>query len=191
MRRIICFALFGLLVSSDAAFSQGPHWVRPRGVVGPWFGWHPGISHWQHYYSRHHHFDPFRYFVQDFTTGYSAPEPIVPFAPTYFFLATESPRRPQLIFKDDTKYTVADYWRVDDQLHFITLEEGGTKSVPHTVPFADLDVERTTAAAVAQGFRFVLRDEPIEQWLQHRPAHKPAAPKHRTRQRSARETLKR
>jgi hypothetical protein len=142
-------------------------------VIGPRNRWHPALFH------RHHYFDPFRYFVLDFTTAYSAPEPIVPFAPTYFFLASESARRPQLILKDDTIYTVADYWRVDDQLHFITVEEGGTKSVPHTVPFGELDVEQTTAAAVAQGFRFVLRDEPIEQWLGHHAQKKTSPTKER------------
>src|SRR3954462_3312599 len=174
MHRIIGFALFGLLASSEAALSQGRHWVGARGnvVVGTRFRWQPGTFHRHHYYPRHHYFDPFRYFVQDFTAAYSAPEPIVPFAPTYFFLASESPRRPQLILKDDTIYTVADYWRVDDQLHFITVEEGGTKSVPHTVPFGGLDVERTTAAAIAQGFRFVVRDQPIEQRLQHHAQHR-------------------
>ncbi len=134
MRRMICFALFGLLASSEAVFSQAQHWVRPR-EVGPRFRWHPGIFPRYDYLPRHHHFDPFRYFVQDFTTTYSARESIIPFSPTYFFLPSESPKRPQLIFKDDTIFTVADYWRVDDELHFITVEEGGTKSVPHTVPF--------------------------------------------------------
>jgi hypothetical protein len=184
MRRIICFALFGLLVSSEAAFSQGQHGVRPRGVVGPRFRWHPGIFHQHHYSPRHRYFDPFRYFVQDFTTAYTAPESIVPFSPTYFFLPSVSASRPQLILKNDTIYTVSDYWRVDDQLHFVTVEESGTKSVPHTVPFEDLDVQRTTAAAVAQGFRFVVRDEPIEQWLQHHAHDKASAPKRRSRQRS-------
>ncbi|HEX4630098.1 MAG TPA: hypothetical protein VH188_03970 [Chthoniobacterales bacterium] len=179
MRRIICFALFGLLVSSDAIFAQAPHWIRPPGkviFVGPRFRSHPGIFH------RSHYFDPFRYFVQDFATPYTAPESIVPFSPTYFFLPSESSSHPQLILKDGTTYTVADYWRVDDQLHFVTSEEGGTKSVPHTAPFGDLDVQRTTDAATAQGFRFVLRDEPIEQWLQHHA--KPTTSKHRSRQRS-------
>jgi hypothetical protein len=173
MRRLTCFALFGLLVSSEAAFPQGQHWGRPRGVVAPRFRWHPGIFHPHHYSPRN--FDPFRYFVQDFSTPYSAYESIVPFSPTYFFLPSESPSRPQLILKNDTTYTVADYWRVDDQLHFITAEEGGTRSVPHSVPFADLDLERTTAAAEAQGFRFVVRDEPIEQWLQHHAQRKDSA----------------
>jgi hypothetical protein len=134
-------------------------------VVGPRFGSHPGIFH------RSHYFDPFRNFVQDFSTPYSANQSIVPFSPNYFFLPSESASHPQLIFKDGTTYTVADYWRVDDQLHFITSEEGGTKSVPHTAPFGDLDVQRTTDAATAQGFRFLVRDEPIEQWLQHHAQH--------------------
>lgn len=181
MRRIIFFALFGLLISSEAAFSQARNWVGPGGV-GPRFRWHPGISPQDHYFPGHHHFDPFRYFVQDFTAGYSTYQSIVPFSPTYFFLPSESPRRPRLILNDGTIYTVADYWRVDDQLHFITVEESGTKSVPHTVPFGDLDVQRTTTANTAQGFRFVVRDEPIEQWLQHRAQHKPMARKQRRKQ---------
>src|SRR6478672_8179200 len=127
MRRMICFAVFGLLVSSGTVFAQAQQLVRPRGrvvFVGPRLRSHPGIFH------RHHYFDPFRYFVLDFSTPYSAYESIVPFSPTYFFLPSESASHPQLIFKDDTMYTVADYWRVDDQLHFITVEDGGSKSVP-------------------------------------------------------------
>ncbi|MFL6590916.1 MAG: hypothetical protein ACJ8M4_12180 [Chthoniobacterales bacterium] len=177
---MICFAVLGLLVSSEAAFAQAPHWMRPRGrttFVGPRFRSHPRSFH------RSYYFDPFRYFVQNFTTPYSAPESIVPFSPTYFFLPSASAIHPQLIFNDGTTYTVADYWRVDDQLHFITSEEGGTKSVPHSAPFGDLDVQRTTDAAEAQGFLFVLRDEPIEQWLRHHPRQTSSTPKHRSRQR--------
>jgi hypothetical protein len=72
------------------------------------------------------------------------------------------------VFKDGTSYTVADYWRVDDQLHFITVEEGGTKFVPHTVPFDNLDVPRTKKRAATEGFRFLIRDKPIQQWLEQR-----------------------
>jgi len=89
------------------------------------------------------------------------------------FVGSASPSHPQLVFKDGRTYTVTDYWRVNDQLHFVTIEEGGTKSVPHTVPFVDLDVQRTIDANTAQGFRFVLRDEPIEQWLEHHSQHAP------------------
>jgi len=89
------------------------------------------------------------------------------------YVGSASPSHPQLVFKDGTTYTVTDYWRVNDQLRFITIEEGGTKSVPHTVPFGELDIQQTTDANTAQGFRFVLRDEPIEQWLEHHAQRAP------------------
>jgi hypothetical protein len=177
MRRIICFALFGLLVSSEAAFAQGQHWVRPQGVSGPRFGWHARIYHPHLYSPQPHYFDPFRYFVQDFSTPYSGYHPIVPFSPTYFFLPSESASHPRLVFKDHMTYTVEDYWRVDDELHFITSEDGGTKSVPHTVPFSELDIQATTDALTAQGFKFRVRDEPIDQWLQHHAQLRAAASK--------------
>jgi|GEM_PF-2787377 hypothetical protein len=163
MRRTICFALFGLLVSNGAAFPQaraGP-WplARPRGrvVVVHRFAARPAV------FFRYGILAPFPYPVWNF---------IAP-VPTYAFVLTGSASHPQLVFKDGTTYMVTDYWRVDDQLHFITIEEGGTKSVPHTVPFANLDVQRTTDADAAQGFRFLVRDEPIEQWLQHHAQHTP------------------
>ncbi len=181
MRRMICFALFGLLVSSGAAFPQARHWARPRGrvvVVAPRFRSHPQI------FPRYRFFAPSSYSVRDFITPFPANESFVPFSPTYYFYGSESASHPQLVFNDGTIYTVADYWRVDDQLHFITVEENGSKSVPHTAPFGDLDVQRTTDADAAKGFRFLVKDEPIEQWLQHHAQRTPAAPKHRSRQQS-------
>src|ERR1043166_8398577 len=181
MWRMICFAVLGLLFSCEAAFPQTSHFVRahPGGrviLVGPSFRSHPGIFH------RHQYFDPFRYFVQDFAPPPPPSELIVPFAPTYFFVGSESASHPRLVFKDHMTYTVEDYWRVGDELHFITSEDGGTKSVPHTVPFADLDIQATTDALTAQGFKFRVRDEPIDQWLQHHAQEKPrSSPKHRRR----------
>ena len=166
MRRRICFALLGLLVSNGAAFPQarvgpGPS-VRQRGrvIVVQRFAARPRL------FPRYGILAPFPYPVWN----YIAPLPtyaFIPPSPTYVFVGSDSASHPQLVFKDGTTYTVTDYWRVDDQLHFITIEEGGTKSVPHTAPFGDLDVQRTTDADAAQGFRFLVRDEPIEQWLQH------------------------
>ncbi|HEY2799073.1 MAG TPA: hypothetical protein VGI85_00635 [Chthoniobacterales bacterium] len=95
-------------------------------------------------------------------------------SPTYVFLGTAAASYPQLVFNDGTSYTVADYWRVDDQLHFITVEEGGTKFVPHTVPFDNLDVDQTKDRAKAAGFRFLIRDKPIEQWLEDRTQEREA-----------------
>jgi hypothetical protein len=172
MRRTICYAIFGLLVSSGAVFPQWHAAPRPWGrarvkVVGVrWFAAPPAV--FLPYYLP----VPFSYPVSD-----PVPYPVWNFitpSPTYVFVGSASPSHPQLVFKDGTTYTVTDYWRVDDQLHFITIEEGGTKSVPHTVPFGDLDLQRTTDTNVAQGFRFVVRDEPIEQWLEH---HSQRAPK--------------
>jgi len=85
--------------------------------------------------------------------------------PTYVYVGDTTTNHPQLVFNDGTTYIVRDYWRVDDQLYFITIEDGGTKSVEHTVPFSDLDLQRTSDADMARGFRFVVRDKPIEQWL--------------------------
>jgi hypothetical protein len=109
---------------------------------------------------------PYRYPVP-----YGGPFPVVDYtlpSPNYVFVGSASVSYPKLVFKDGTSYTVADYWRVDDQLHFITVEEGGTKFVPHSVPFGDLNVDRTKDRAKAGGFRFLIRDKPIEEWLEDR-----------------------
>ena len=167
MRFTICCAVLGLLVSSETVFPQAR--VAPRPLARPrvrvigvrWFAPPPPV------------FFPY---CMPVTSPYPlsypdpAPNPVwnfIPPSPAYVFVGSASPSHPQLVFKEGTTYTVTDYWRVNDQLHFITIEEGGTKSVPHTVPFTDLDVQRTTDANAAQGFRFMLRDEPIEQWLEH------------------------
>jgi hypothetical protein len=170
MRRTICFALFGLLVSSGAVFPQAragrARLARPRMrvIAVRWFT--TGLP----IFLRYDVPVPYPYPVP-----YAVPYPVCNFIeplPTYAFVGSASESHPQLLFKDGITYTVTDYWRVDDQLHFVTMEEGGTKSVLHTMPFEDLDVQRTTEADAAGGFRFVLRDEPIEQWLQkHRAQH--------------------
>ena len=178
MRRTICCAVFGLLVSSGAVFPQPRiglrSLARPRvKVVGVrWFAARPAI------FLPYGIPVPFSYYVPD-PVPYPVWNFIVPL-PTYVFVGSASASHPQLMFKDGTTYTVTDYWRVNDQLHFITIEEGGTKSVPHTVPFEDLDVQRTTDADAAQGFQFVVRDEPIEQWLKHHAQHPPG--RHRNKE---------
>jgi len=75
--------------------------------------------------------------------------------------------QPQLYLKDGTAYTVTDYWLVDDQLHFTVREEG--KPVEHAIPFDALDLQRTIDVARQRGFLFVLRDEPVEPYMQHHP----------------------
>jgi hypothetical protein len=158
---MICWAVFALLVSSGSVFAQMHIAARPRVRVIVLHRFHPAC------FFPYVAPVPFLYPVSFYTPQYSF-ENFVPAAPEYVFVGSDSPARPQLVFKDGTTYTVTDYWRVDDQLHFITVEEGGTKSVPHSVAFDSLDVQRTKDTAAAQGFRFVIRDEPIQQYLEHR-----------------------
>jgi len=180
MRSTICCAVFGLLISSEAVLPEAHAAPRPLArprvrVVGVrWFGARPLM------FIPYCVPVPFPYPVPD-----PVPYPVWNFitpSPAYVFVGSASPSHPHLVFKDGTTYTVTDYWRVDDQLHFITIEEGGTKSVPHTVPFGDLDVQRTTDTNAAQGFRFVVRGEPIEQWLEH---HSQRAPERHPRDNGA------
>lgn len=93
--------------------------------------------------------------------------------PTYEYplypYGEEGRELPQLYLKDGTVYKVTDYWLVDGQIHFTTLEEDGTKSVEHVIDFNELDLQRTIDVNTQQGFRFVLRNEPLEQYLQDHP----------------------
>ena len=164
MRRMIFCAVFALLFSGGDVFAQRHILPRPHVRV---------------FAVRRYHFSapiflpsyvqvPFQYpgpYSSEYSVQNSFP------SIQYVFVGGSSPTRLQLVFKDGTTYFVSDYWRDGDQLHFVTLEEGGTKSVPHTVLFDSLDQQRTKDAATAEGFRFVIRDEPIEEWLEHHAQH--------------------
>ena len=80
---------------------------------------------------------------------------------------------PQLYLKNGTILNVTDYWLVDDQLHFTVIEQAGTKPVEQSMPFDALDLQRTVDANTAKGFRFVLRNEPFEQYLRDHPEGPP------------------
>jgi hypothetical protein len=80
---------------------------------------------------------------------------------------------PELYLKDGTVLTVTDYWVVGGELHYKTLEEGGTKSVEREIGFDELDLQRTIDIASARGFRFVLRNEPLERYLENAPEAAP------------------
>ncbi len=75
----------------------------------------------------------------------------------------------QLYLRDGTVYNVLDYWLVNDQLHFTTLDASGTQSGEHTVDFDQLDLQKTIDVNTQRGFRFVLRNEPLEEYLQEHP----------------------
>jgi hypothetical protein len=80
---------------------------------------------------------------------------------------------PQLFLKDGTILNVTDYWLVDDQLHFTMIEENGTKPAEHVIPFQALDLQTTVDADTRRGFRFILRNEPFEQYLRDHPEGPP------------------
>jgi hypothetical protein len=88
--------------------------------------------------------------------------------PAYY--AGENPAHVELYLTDGTVYSVTDYWLVNGELHFKVIEENGTKVVEHTIDFNQLDLQKTIDVNTARGFRFVLRNEPIEQYLKDNPS---------------------
>jgi hypothetical protein len=75
----------------------------------------------------------------------------------------------QLYLKDGTVYSVTDYWLVHGDLHFKMIEDQGAKVAEHTIDFSELDLQKTIDVNTARGFRFVLRNEPLEQYLRDHP----------------------
>jgi hypothetical protein len=92
--------------------------------------------------------------------------------PVYVY-GDERPDLPQLFLKDGTILNVNDYWLVDDQLHFTMTEEEGGKPAEHVVPFDALDLQRTVNVNTGRGFRFMLRNEPFEQYVRDHPEGSP------------------
>ena len=82
---------------------------------------------------------------------------------------------PQLFLKDGGILNVTDYWLVDDELHFTMIDEDGTKSAEHVIPFEALDLQTTVDTNTRRGFRFMLRNEPFEQYLRDHPEGPPPA----------------
>lgn len=81
----------------------------------------------------------------------------------------EMPEVPQLFLKDGTVLNVTDYWLVDGQLHFKIIEEDGEKPAEHMIPFEALDLQKTVDANTRRGFHFMLRNEPVEQYMRDHP----------------------
>ena len=80
---------------------------------------------------------------------------------------------PEIYLKDGTVYSVTDYWVVNGELHFTMADESGTKSVEHVIALDELDLQRSIDENALRGFRFVLRNEPLQQYMDH---HQDSAP---------------
>jgi hypothetical protein len=92
--------------------------------------------------------------------------------PVYVF-GYEREDTPQLYLKDGSILNVTDYWLVDDQLHFKVIEQAGTKPVEQSMLFDALDLQKTVDDNTAREFRFVLRNEPFEQYVRDHPEGPP------------------
>jgi len=152
--------------------------IRPRPPVilvysPPPFRW--GGPFWQFNPCWWETCDLFRPWTFDYTTV-SSPGPTnyvsqVYETPVYVY-GYEREDTPQLYLKDGTILNVTDYWLVDAQLHFRVIE-AGTKPVEHSIPFDALDLQKTVDANTKRGFRFMLRNEPFEQYVRDHPGGPP------------------
>lgn len=93
--------------------------------------------------------------------------------PNYFY-GGGTRQLAQLYLNDGTVYNVTDYWLANDQLHFRTVEDGGAKLVEHVTDFDQLDLQKTIDVNTERGFHFVLRNEPLEEYLRDHPDTGPA-----------------
>jgi|HubBroStandDraft_2_1064218.scaffolds.fasta_scaffold26600_2 hypothetical protein len=119
---------------------------------GPVWGWNCGDFVLPEYPVEHYLAPPLTYNTTVYIYSLDGRQPLV-----------------QLFLKDGTVYTVNDYWFVDGQIHFTMLDESATKSVEQVVGFDDLDVQRTIDVNTRRGFRVVMRNEPMEQYLRDYP----------------------
>jgi hypothetical protein len=120
---------------------------------GPIWGWNSGCGDF--------------FFSAPTTEHYLAP-PMTYASPVYLY-SLDGHQLVQLYLKDGTAYSVNDYWFVDKEIHFTMLDESGTKSVEQAIAFDDLDAQRTIDVNSRRGFRVVMRNEPLEQYLRDHP----------------------
>lgn len=133
--------------SWDSLYS--PWWA----YCGPIWGWQYGCNDW---------------FLSEYTYEHSLAPPLTYATSVYVYSIDEHPLV-ELFLKDGTAYSVNDYWFAGDQVHFTMVDESGTKSVEQVIPFDDLNVQKTIDVNTRRGFRVVLRQEPVEQYLRDYP----------------------
>jgi len=108
----------------------------------------------------------------DYVPFYSYMQPNY-YAPplNYQFYGESTRESPELYMKDGSVYSVRDYWVVDNQLHFIVVQ--GRKPVEHVIPVDELDLQTTIDTNTARGFRFVLRNAPMQEYEKDHPNQPP------------------
>ena len=120
--------------------------------------------------------DQFWRWALGYTSVVSYPGPTNYLAPAYeapvYVYGEERPDLPQLFLKDGTILNVTDYWLIDSQLHFTIVGQDG-KPEEHVIDFNALDLQTTVNANTRRGFRFMLRNEPFEQYVRDHPEGPP------------------
>jgi len=128
----------------------------------PFFNWRYGCAG----------FPVYQYAAGDnsFSLGLYNPQPQTEIQnwPVYLYGA-DNPQFVDLYLKDGTVYNVTDYWLANGELHFKAVEEHGARVVEHQIDFGLLDLQKSIDVNTARGFRFVLRNEPLEQYLRDYP----------------------
>ena len=120
---------------------------------GPIWGWNYGCGD---------------FFLPEYPVEHYLAPPLTYANPVYVYSSDGQPLV-QLFLKEGTVHRVNDYWFVNDQIHFTMLDESGTRSVEQVIAFDDLDVKRTIDVNTRRGFRVVMRNEPMEQYLRDYP----------------------
>lgn len=157
-------------------FPFGPHPIhvfRPRVFFGPtffryglglgvdyfwWETWNP-LCVWG---LTCNVLPPYEYGFENYVT-------LPPYANPPYLYAQEERALVWLYLKDGTVYGVNDYWFVNGQIHFIIFEEVGAKLLEHVIAFDELDLQKTVDVNTRRGFRVVMRDAPMEQYLRDHP----------------------
>ena len=182
-------ARWGAVSTSGISFRRRPIHPRPISPIfpvpvfwgGPFFGlgW-PGCDPWwgwglgcQFYPNYGYGFGYWPYFGGLYYGGYTSPPTYETPSYQYGGYGTGERQLPELCLKDGTVYKVTDYWLVEGRLHFTMPDVTGTKSVEHVIGFDELDLQETIDVNTRRGFRFVLRNEPLQQYLEHHPDAEP------------------
>jgi hypothetical protein len=124
----------------------------------PFWGWGFGCTDWPNYG-----------LAYESAPQYATPQ--IYEYPVYFY-GREEQEMVELFLKDGTVIRVTDYWFVDGQVHF-TVGEEGEQPAEQVIDLDELDLQRTIDVNTRHGFRFVMRNEPWEQYLRDHPNETP------------------
>jgi len=131
----------------------------------PFWGWNYGCSILSPYESG------FGY--GGYSSGPENPQPQLEIQNWPVYYGEPNSQYVQLYLKDGAIYNVTDYWLVNGVLHFKLFDAAAMKVVEQAIDFDSLDLQKTIDVNTERGFRFVLRNEPLEDYLKDHPPSGP------------------